>query len=151
MGNQTKSPLGGLGAFCLSPPALSMDGGALSAGGGLCYTGRMNKPLSAFSLLLAATLGLWSAGCVSTVSVTTDEPGALVRYRGKGRPSYRWTTAGLVRKAGTPCTFQAPYSTVTVYAVWDEGTPGERRTEPVDIRLSNWSDPPLVRLPAPKR
>ena len=111
----------------------------------------MHKFSSALSLLLVAAVGLFSVGCVSTVTVTTDEPGALVRYRGKGRPSYRWKTAGIVRKAGDPCTFQAHYSTVTAYAVWNEGTPNERRTEPVDIPLSNWRDPPLVRLRAPKR
>lgn len=111
----------------------------------------MHKPLSVLSLLLIAALGIFATGCATTVTVTADEPGALIRYRGKGRPSYRWRTAGLVRKPGDPCSFKAHYSTVTTYAVWNEGSPNERRSEAVDIPLSNWRDPDIVRLHAPKR
>ena len=111
----------------------------------------MNKPLSALSRLLVAGLALAGAGCMTNVSVTADEPGALIRYRGKGRPSYRWTTAGLVRNPGDTCTFRANYSTIMVYAVWNEGTPNEHRSEPVELSLSNWSDPPLVQLRSPRR
>lgn len=111
----------------------------------------MHKPLSVLSLLLVAALGLFAAGCATNVTVTADEPGALIRYRGKGRPAYRWQTAGIVRKPGDPCTFRARYSTVTAYAVWNEGTPNERRSEQVDIPLSNWRDTETVHLRAPKR
>jgi hypothetical protein len=102
-----------------------------------------------FPLLFLAVLAL-ATGCVSTVSVTSDTPGALVRYRGKGRPSYRWKTAGLVRKPGDVCTFRAPYSAVDVYACWDEGKPTFRETETVTVPLSNWRDPDTVHLNAPR-
>ncbi len=111
----------------------------------------MHKPLSLLSLFLVLGAALFAAGCATTITVTADEPGALIRYRGKGRPSYRWKTAGLVRSPDKPCVFTASYSTIQVYGVWDEGTPNERRSEVVDLPLSNWSDPDLVRLQSPKR
>ena len=111
----------------------------------------MHKPLSLLSRILVLGVGLLAAGCATTITVTADEPGALIRYRGKGRPSYRWKTAGLVRSPAEPCVFTANYSTVQLYGVWDEGTPNERRSEMVDLPLSNWSDPDTVRLHSPKR
>lgn len=111
----------------------------------------MNKPLSLLSRIFAIGILSLAAGCMSTVTVTADEPGALIRYRGKGRPSYRWRTAGLVRGPDKPCVFKAHYSTISLYGVWDEGTPKERRSEVVDLPLSNWSDPDTVHLHSPKR
>lgn len=108
--------------------------------------GGMNKPLSALSRLLVAGLALAGAGCMTNVSVTADEPGALIRYRGKGRPSYRWKTGGLVKKPGDTCSFRANYSAVDVYAIWDEGTPKMKKTETVTVPLSNWRDPDVVHL-----
>lgn len=106
----------------------------------------MNKPLSLRTLFPLALVALMAAGCVSTVTVTSDTPGALIRYRGKGRPSYRWKTGGLVKQPGDTCSFRANYSAVDVYAIWDEGTDKMRKTETVTVPLSNWRDPDVVHL-----
>lgn len=79
-------------------------------------------------------------GCASTVHVTSDPPGAIVRARGSGRASYRWRTVGL-----TPCEFPAEYSTIVTYVQWRDGTQSEQRRVP----LSNWSDPPPVHFEKP--
>ena len=106
----------------------------------------MNKPFSIFPLLSAAILAVMATGCVSNVTVTSNDPGALIRYRGHGRPSYRWKTGGLVKKPGEKCTFGANYSSVEVYAIWDEGKPTMYKSEPVLVPLSNWRDPAPIRI-----
>ena len=50
-------------------------------------------------LLAAAAL---AAGCASTVSVRGEPAGARIFYRGRGRPTFRWTAA----PAGDPATFR---------------------------------------------
>ncbi len=106
----------------------------------------MHTTLPRTLFALFAAVSLLATGCVSVVTVTADQPGALIRYRGKGRPSYRWHTAGLVKNPGDTVSFETHYSTVSVRALWDEGTPNERRSEIVDIPLSNWHDPDSVTL-----
>lgn len=107
----------------------------------------MNKTYS-LSILCGALAVLFTAGCASTVTVTANEPGAMIRFRGHGRPSYRWQTpaGGLVRKAGDSCQFKTRYSTIDVYAIWDEGTEKAAKSDVVTIPLSNWSDPEPVTL-----
>lgn len=101
-------------------------------------------------LALASFALVLSTGCVSTVSVTSDTPGAVIRYRGKGRPSYRWKTVGYVKKPGDVCKFRANYSSIDVYAYWDEGKPTFRKTDTTTVPLSNWHDPALIHLNAPR-
>ncbi len=89
---------------------------------------------------LALGLLLLLSGCASTVPVTSDPPGAMVRARGSGRASYRWRTVGL-----TPCEFTVPYSAVVTYVQWRDGTQSEQRRIP----LSNWRDPAPVHFEKP--
>ena len=117
----------------------------LFGGAAVCYTAPMNAKNLIRTLFTASLLAV-ATGCVSTVTVTSDTPGALVLYRGKGRPSFRWKTGGLVKKPGDTCSFRANYSAVEVYAIWNEGTPNMRKTEIVTVPLSNWRDPDLVHL-----
>ena len=113
----------------------------------------MSKSHTLRILLPAALLAALATGCVSHVTVTSDVPGAMIRYRGHGRPSYRWQTpaGGLVRKPGDTCQFQTRYSSVDVYAIWNEGTPNMVKSEVRTVPLSNWRDPETVKLNPRKR
>jgi hypothetical protein len=99
----------------------------------------MQRTLSLLFLLAAAALG---AGCASTVRVRTEPAdGALVYYRGKGRPTFRWT-----RVPGTaPATFDVFYGGVLLWAVWPE-TGAQSQIE--SVVLSNWRDPDEIVLRA---
>lgn len=108
----------------------------------------MNKPLSFLRLSSLVLLGLLSTtGCLSTVTVTADAPGAIIRCRGYGRPSYRWQTVagGIIKKPGDSCQFQTRYSTIQLYASWPDG----KESEKVVVPLSNWTDPEPITLRKP--
>lgn len=89
---------------------------------------RLHTPI-AIVLSLACLL---AAGCASTVKVTSDPPGALVRARGSGRASYRWKSVGL-----TPCEFETPYSAINACVQWEDGTVSET----VRLHVPMMSDP----------
>ena len=80
------------------------------------------------SLLVLSLLCLLAAGCASTVKVTSEPAGALVRVRGSGRASYRWKTVGL-----TPCEFKTPYSAVNALVRWKDGTVSDVVRLPVPL------------------
>ena len=90
------------------------------------------------SALLAAAL--LAGGCASHVRVRTEPAeGALIRYRGEGRASFRWKTAPTV----APTEFDVYYGRISVYAYWPAtGQRSEKRM----ITLSNWHDPDEVVL-----
>jgi hypothetical protein len=92
------------------------------------------------SILLALIL---ASGCASTVKVTSDPPGALVRFRGSGRASYRWKTVGI-----TPCEYRARYNAVKTVVFWKDGTASEiKRTE---IPFVLFGEPEPVHFTKPK-
>lgn len=108
----------------------------------------MRKPAS-FSLFLSLFLVvLFGAGCASTVTVTSDSPGAFIRYRGHGRPVYPWRYAdnGFLKNAGDECRFRTYYSTVDVKAMWIENDKVVAESDVQTIPLSNWHDPKPVKL-----
>ena len=100
----------------------------------------MHRTRLLLPLLAAAALG---SGCISTVRVRTEPAaGAKVFYRGKGRPTFRWTAA----PEGSAPSFDVYYSAVLLWAVWPDGS--QSRIEP--LSLSNWRDPdPVVLRPDP--
>lgn len=55
-------------------------------------------------------------GCATKIKVTSEPAGAMVRYRGEGRASYRWKTAPKL----TPCEFSVPYGRISAYAIWPD-------------------------------
>jgi AcrR family transcriptional regulator len=86
-------------------------------------------------LLAAAAL---AAGCASTVSVRGEPAGARIFYRGRGRPTFRWTAA----PAGDPATFRVYYSGLLLWASWPDGS----QSAIEGLSLSNWRDPDTVVL-----
>ncbi len=105
----------------------------------------MKKFIATISFGLVLLLS--AVGCVSTVKVTSDQGGALIRVRGKGRPSYRWITGPMVKKPGDVESFTANYSTIEMYAIWPDGV----KSEHVVLPLSNWEDPETVKFVKPKK
>jgi len=81
-----------------------------------------------FTTLLLALACLSAVGCASTVKVTSDPSGALVRVRGSGRASYRWKSVGL-----TPCEFETPYSAVNACVQWKDGSVSEVVRLPIPV------------------
>ena len=89
-------------------------------------------------LPLALAAAVFAGGCSTPdlpafrtdVTVRTEPEGAIVRYRGLGRASFRWITA----PTATPTTFEAPYGRISVYAAWPDGT----KSEHVEVPLSMW-------------
>ncbi|NLB68632.1 MAG: hypothetical protein GX804_02950 [Lentisphaerae bacterium] len=73
----------------------------------------MNKK-NVFSCLLAGAM--LAGGCMTRIKVTSEPSGAMVRYRGEGRASYRWKTA----PRPTPCEFRVPYGRISAYSIWPE-------------------------------
>ncbi len=69
------------------------------------------------TMLAAAAL----CGCTTTVKVSTDQPGAIVRYRGEGRAAFRWKTA----PTASPTEFGVRYGRISVYAIWPDGKESE--------------------------
>lgn len=76
---------------------------------------------SSFLLSFVSVCMFIAAGCASTVKVVSDPPGAMVRVRGCGRPSYKWKSAGI-----TPCEFKVPYSKIQIYTSWNDGVKSEK-------------------------
>ena len=90
------------------------------------------------SALLAAAL--LAGGCATHVRVRTEPAeGAVIRYRGEGRASFRWKTAPTT----SPAEFDVYYGRMSVYAYWPAtGQRSEKRM----LTLSNWRDPDEVVL-----
>lgn len=65
--------------------------------------------------LLACSVFL--AGCATTVKVTSEPAGAIVRLRGEGRAAFRWMTGPTL----TPCEMDVYYGRVSVYVIWPNG------------------------------
>ncbi|MBR0057281.1 MAG: hypothetical protein IJP66_08120 [Kiritimatiellae bacterium] len=74
----------------------------------------MKNTLSFFASILAAAA---LSGCMTTVTVTTDPPGATVYSRGAGRPAYRYKYRGST-KEGEPVIFKVPYNAIKTMVVW---------------------------------
>ena len=106
---------------------------------------KANLQLNLFVAVAAAAL---FAGCMTSVTVQTDPPGAIVYSRGWGRPSYKWKVRGRTEK-DRPVTFRVPYNTIHTIAIW-EGADGKPRTrsEEVETRLLFNGDPVLTLTPA---
>ncbi len=84
--------------------------------------------LHLFRALSIALVSVLAVGCASTVKVTSDPPGAVVRARGSGRASYRWKTEGK-----TPCEFKTYYSTINACVQWPDGTISEIKRVPMPL------------------
>ncbi len=88
-------------------------------------------------LLAAAML---AGGCASTVRVRTEPAqGAMIYYRGEGRPTFRWKPAPTT----SPASFKVYYSAISAYAWWP--ATGEQ-SDIVYVPLSNWGDPDEIVL-----
>ena len=70
------------------------------------------------NLLIAGLLAcsVFLAGCATTVKVTSEPAGAIVRLRGEGRAAFRWKTGPTL----TPCEMDVYYGRVSVYVIWPD-------------------------------
>lgn len=73
----------------------------------------MKKNLLIVSLLVCSA---FLAGCATTVKVTSEPAGAIVRLRGEGRAAFRWKTGPTL----TPCEMDVYYGRVSVYVIWPD-------------------------------
>lgn len=87
-------------------------------------------------LALVMMAALMTAGCATKVQFTSEPEGAVIRYRGAGRASYRWNTASQV----TPAEATVYYGKITAYAVWIDKDGNQIDSEHKDVILSNWRD-----------
>lgn len=81
--------------------------------------------LSSVAVLLAG-VALFS-GCMTSVTVVTDPPGATVYCRGAGRNAYRWQYRGATTD-GQPVVFKVPYNAIQTQVIWpsEKGQPATR-------------------------
>ena len=72
-------------------------------------------PRPAAAVALAAVL---ATGCATNVHVRSEPEGAMIRYRGEGRATFRWKTAPTT----APADLKLWYGRVSAYAIWPDGT-----------------------------
>lgn len=86
------------------------------------------------------------SGCATTVKVTSEPAGAMVRLRGEGRAAFRWMTGPTV----TPCEMNVYYGRVNVYVIWPaDGKTGPVKSEKKEVELSAWRDVETVNFVKP--
>ena len=101
-----------------------------------------NKVFLAGLLSVAVLL----SGCATTVKVTSEPAGAMVRLRGEGRAAFRWMTGPTV----TPCEMSVYYGRVNVYVIWPaDGKTGPIKSEKKEVELSAWRDVETVNFVKP--
>ena len=95
-----------------------------------------------YLLVCLAACSMFAGGCATKIKVTSDPAGAMIRYRGEGRASYRWKTA----PKATPCEFDVYYGRISAYAIWPDGAQGAAgsfnavKSEPQEVSLSAFRD-----------
>lgn len=105
-----------------------------------------------FACLLAGSM--LAGGCATKIKVTSEPSGAMIRYRGEGRASYRWKTAPTL----TPCEFSVPYGRISAYAIWpgpaqagdESGAMNGIHSEKKQVDLSLLRDEESIHFTKPK-
>lgn len=78
---------------------------------------------SIFAVALAAA-SIFLSGCATHVKVRSEPEGAMIRYRGEGRASFRWKTA----PSTAPVDLSLRYGRMSAYAIWPDGTVSDVET-----------------------
>ncbi len=81
----------------------------------------MRRNFAVAALVLCAAL---ATGCATRVRIESEPAGAMIRYRGEGRATFRWKTA----PTAAPADLKLYYGRISAYAIWPDGTVSEKKT-----------------------